>query len=73
MANLSPGDGVIDFELPGVDGKNHALADYGGKEVVVVIFSCNHCPYVRAGKTAWSSIQADYADRGSAVSGDQRQ
>jgi len=31
-------------ELPGTDGKNHALADLAKKEVVVVIFTCNSCP-----------------------------
>lgn len=30
--------------LPGVDGKNHALADLKDKDVVVVVFICNHCP-----------------------------
>ena len=64
MANLSPGDRALDFELPGIDGKNHALADYAGKEAVVVIFSCNHCPYVRAWEDRMVEIQADYADRG---------
>lgn len=48
MSNLKTGDKVIPFDLPGVDGKRHALADYADKQVLVVIFSCNHCPYVRA-------------------------
>ncbi|MEJ2555167.1 MAG: hypothetical protein P8186_02820 [Anaerolineae bacterium] len=47
MANLKPGDGAIAFTLPGVDDKQHALADYADREAVAVIFSCNHCPYVR--------------------------
>ena len=33
-----------DFALPGVDGKVHELSDYAGSPVLVVIFTCNHCP-----------------------------
>ena len=32
-------------DLPGVDGKRHSLADLKDKEVVVVVFTCNSCPY----------------------------
>ncbi|MBL9125614.1 MAG: redoxin domain-containing protein, partial [Planctomycetaceae bacterium] len=39
-------------DLPGVDGKTHSLADLAGKDVVVVIFTCNSCP-----------IAVDYEDR----------
>ncbi|RMF29196.1 MAG: thioredoxin family protein [Chloroflexi bacterium] len=64
MANLKPGDRAIPFTLPGVDDKEHSLADYADKEAVVVIFSCNHCPYVRAWEDRMIQIQADYADKG---------
>ena len=36
-----------DFSLPGVDGKEYSLADFRGKKAVLVIFMCNHCPYVQ--------------------------
>ncbi len=65
MANLKPGDKAIAFELPGVDDRRHALADYAeDKEAVAVIFTCNHCPYARAWEDRIVRIQADYADRG---------
>jgi peroxiredoxin len=64
MANLKPGDEAIPFELPGVDGRRHALADYAGKEAVAVVFTCNHCPYARAWEDRLIGIQADYAPRG---------
>lgn len=64
MANLKPGDQSIPFALPGVDDKQHALADYADKEAVAVIFSCNHCPYVRAWEDRMVQIQTDYADKG---------
>lgn len=64
MAKLKPGDEAIPFDLFGVDEKRHALADYRDKEAVVVIFSCNHCPYVRAWEDRMVQIQGDYAQRG---------
>ena len=37
-----------DFRLPAVDGRTYARDDFGGKAVLVVMFICNHCPYVKA-------------------------
>ena len=39
---------AIDFSLPGVDGKRHAIADARGANGLLVMFICNHCPYVKA-------------------------
>ena len=64
MTNLKPGDQAIPFDLPGVDDEQHALADYADKEAVAVIWSCNHCPYVRAWEDRMVQIQSDYADKG---------
>ena len=64
MSNLKPGDRAIPFNLPGVDEKPHALTDYADKEAVAVIFSCNHCPYVRAWEDRMVQTQADYAATG---------
>ncbi len=36
-----------DFCLMGIDGEQHTLADYSGARVLVMIFMCNHCPYVQ--------------------------
>lgn len=44
---LAIGEIAPDFDLPAVDGKNYKLADFKGKcKAVVIIFWCNHCPYV---------------------------
>ena len=37
-----------DFRLPGIDGKTYALSDIRGPKGTLVMFICNHCPYVRA-------------------------
>ncbi|MFC1672877.1 redoxin domain-containing protein, partial [Pseudomonadota bacterium] len=37
-----------DFSLPGVDGKTYTLADVKGENSTLVVFMCNHCPYVLA-------------------------
>jgi peroxiredoxin len=39
---------ALDFDLPGVDGKRHTLASARGPRGVLVMFICNHCPYVKA-------------------------
>jgi len=42
------GKPAIDFDLPGVDGKRWSLADCKGENGLLVMFICNHCPYVIA-------------------------
>jgi peroxiredoxin len=37
-----------DFDLPGTDGKRHTLAETRGPKGLLVMFICNHCPYVKA-------------------------
>ena len=39
---------AIDFDLPGVDGRNWTLQDCKGENGLLVMFICNHCPYVKA-------------------------
>jgi len=58
------GTSAHDFSLPGVDGKRYALNSFKDKKVLVVIFMCNHCPYVKAALKRLIDIQKDYADRG---------
>ncbi|MDE3017525.1 MAG: thioredoxin family protein [Nitrospirota bacterium] len=64
MALLQLGDPAPDFSLPGVDGGIHSLHGFAGKSVLVVIFSCNHCPYVQAYEDRLIELQRDYAGRG---------
>ncbi len=39
---------AVDFDLPGVDGRRHTLASARGPKGLLVMFICNHCPYVKA-------------------------
>jgi peroxiredoxin len=39
---------AVDFNLPGVDGKNYNLASVKGENGLLIMFICNHCPYVKA-------------------------
>lgn len=39
---------AVDFDLPGVDGTRHSLASAHGPNGLLVMFICNHCPYVKA-------------------------
>jgi peroxiredoxin len=52
------------FDLPGVDGRSHALEDYADAPLLALVQSCNHCPYVQAWEGRMIAIQRDYADRG---------
>lgn len=61
---ISVGAKAPDFDLLGVDGQSYSLSGFADQQAVVVIFSCNHCPYVVANEDRMIELQADYADRG---------
>ncbi len=64
---LAIGAVAPDFSLPGVDGRIYSLADFKDKKIVVVIFSCNHCPYVQAYEARMIAIQREFAEQGVAL------
>lgn len=53
-----------DFKLKGVDGAEWSLANFDGASALVVIFTCNHCPYAVAAETRLVALQAEFAERG---------
>ncbi len=63
QVKLSKGDKAPDFELMGIDDKKHTLADYKNYEGVLIIFMCNHCPYVKAKIDAIKEIHEKYGDK----------
>ena len=52
-----------DFSLPGTDGKTYSPSNFGNKNVLVIIFMCNHCPYVKAVLRRLINLQNEYAER----------
>jgi peroxiredoxin len=65
MRKLVVGEKACDFKLPGVDGKNHTLfGENGGHKAIVVVFTCNHCPYAQAYEDRLIAIQKDYGPKG---------
>ena len=61
--SIALADHAPSFRLPGVDGSEHTLASYDDADVLVLIQSCNHCPYVQAWEGRMKAIQGDYAGR----------
>ena len=66
-AILKIGTQAPDFRLPGVDGQTHSLKDYASSKVLVVIFSCDHCPVAEMYEKRIKQLAADYKNRGVAV------
>lgn len=67
LKTLPIGSQAPDFHLPGVDGKTYSLADFSSAKVLMVIFTCNHCPTAQAYEGRIARLQADYHDKGVAV------
>ena len=63
-ATLRIGDAAPNFALTGADGRTYGLQDFADKSIFVVIFSCNHCPYVQAYEDRLITLQRDYVNRG---------
>jgi thiol-disulfide isomerase/thioredoxin len=51
------------FKLPAVDGKNYSSDDFPN-DILVIVFSCNHCPYVQAYEERMITFQKEYAAKG---------
>src|SRR6202167_587400 len=64
---LALGSPAPNFELPGIDGATHKLADYSASQVLVVVFTCNHCPIAQMYEQRITQLATDYKDRGVAV------
>ncbi len=60
---LAIGESAPDFNLKGTDGKTYKLSDYSDKDVMVVVFGCNHCPFMVPAWTRLNAFATDYADK----------
>lgn len=61
---LQVGDSAPDFELPATDGKVYSLADFAKAKLMVVFFTCNHCPFVKGSDEVTRSTADKFADKG---------
>jgi peroxiredoxin len=64
---LAIGSMAPDFKLKGVDGKIYSLASFKDADILVIIFTCNHCPTAQAYEERIIQLAKDYASRGIAV------
>jgi peroxiredoxin len=64
---LPPGSSAPGFNLPGVDGRDHALRDFAAAKILVVVFTSNHCPTAQYYEERLKQLVTDYVDRGVAV------
>lgn len=64
IETLATGAPAPDFSLPGVDGKTYGLADFSDADVLVIVFTCNHCPTAQAYEERIQQIATDYKDKG---------
>jgi len=62
IEKLHAGDVAPSFELPGTDGDVYTLDSFADDEALLVVFTCNHCPYAKAKFDALNAIAADYED-----------
>jgi len=53
-----------DFCLPGIDDKTHCLKEYDSSKILVIVFTCNHCPTAQLYESRIKSLASDYRDRG---------
>jgi len=67
VQTLEIGRQAPDFNLPGVDGRNYRLADFADAKILVVVFTCNHCPTAQAYEDRIKKLTSDYKYKGVAV------
>ncbi len=61
---LAIGSPAPDFCLPGIDGQTHCLKDYASAKVLVIAFTCNHCPTAQLYEQRIMKLADDYKDKG---------
>ncbi len=62
--NISLGSAAPDFNLKSVDGKQYSLSSFADAKALVIMFICNHCPYVKAIEDRYIDLKRDYASKG---------
>lgn len=63
-AGLKPGDDATSFTLKNVDGKSVSLSDYKDQKGVILVFTCNPCPFAKAYEQRIIKLHNTYSDKG---------
>src|SRR5262249_3763977 len=63
-ATLPLGSSAPDFHLPGIDGRNYSLQDFAPAKILVVLFTCNHCPTAQYYEERIKKLVGDYKEKG---------
>jgi thiol-disulfide isomerase/thioredoxin len=66
-ATLPIGSPAPDFALPGIDGKTHKLSEYASSKILVIVFTCNHCPTAQLYEPRVEKLADDYRGKGVAL------
>ncbi len=64
---LPLGTSAPDFRLPDTEGKTVSLADFKSVPALLVMFICNHCPYVKHIRAGIAALARDYQAKGAAI------
>mgnify|MGYP002760707835 CR=1 FL=1 len=59
---LERGDQAPNFELRGTDGDTHELEDFDDHDALLIVFTCNHCPYAQAKFDVMNEIESTHDD-----------
>ena len=57
------GSPAIEFDLSGVDGKNYMLRYFHNRDIIVVVFTCNHCPYAQAYENRLIALAREFSKK----------
>ena len=66
---LKKGQNAPNFSLPGVDDKTHSLSEFANAKALLIVFMCNHCPYVVPKVPKLVSLQQKYGSQGLQIVG----
>ncbi|MGC3948514.1 MAG: redoxin domain-containing protein [Chryseolinea sp.] len=64
---LPIGSPAIDFKLPATDGKTYSLKDFASSKILLIVFTCNHCPTAQAYEARIKQLVTDYKSKGVAL------
>jgi len=67
VRTLAIGESAPDFDLPGVDGKRYTLKNFADAKLLLIVFTCNHCPTAQAYEERIKKIAKDYQPKGVSV------